>query len=296
MPAINMSDEDIKVLAIYLHDVVRTSRGQGSPPRESMPVTNTVVGDVATGKRYFDAKCSSCHSATGDLANIGNRMPDGKALQNLWVSGGSVGGRGRGRGTAPDRRTPTVTVTLPSGAVVQGILANIDDFNVIVLLQDGTIRTIRRDAQTKVDVKDPMAPHIAPLFLAPIVLQGQGVRSLDPAELLKPLGEEWLTHNGDYSGRRHSSLTQINQATVKNLTLAWFARFTSGTGPRLITGGRGAGDFPPGNVGFQSSALMVDGTIYISAPDNAWAVDARTGREIWVVGSFEIRVHKGGYA
>lgn len=122
---------------------------------------------------------------------------------------------------------------------------------------------------------------IASILIAPVLLHAQNVRSLDPAEILKPLGAEWLTHNGDYSGRRHSSLTQINQSTVKNLTLAWFARFTSGSGPRMITGGRGAGDFPPGSVSFKSSALMVDGVIYISSPDNAWAVDGSTGREIW---------------
>jgi alcohol dehydrogenase (cytochrome c) len=121
---------------------------------------------------------------------------------------------------------------------------------------------------------------MAPFVIAPAVLSGQG-KGLDPAEILKPLKDEWLTHNGDYSGRRHSLLTSINRETVKNLSLAWFSRFTSGDGPGTQTGGEGNGDFPAGNVTFKSTALMVDGTIYISSPDNAWAIDARTGRQLW---------------
>ncbi len=121
---------------------------------------------------------------------------------------------------------------------------------------------------------------IASLVVAPALLQGQGA-GLNPADILKPLADSWPTYNGDYSGRRHSSLTQINQSTVKNLTLAWYSRFTSGQGPNVQVGGEGDGNYPAGNVAFKSSALMVDGTIYISSPDNAWAIDARTGRQLW---------------
>src|SRR5207344_2124031 len=44
--------------------------------------------------------------------------------------------------------------------------------------------------------------------------QGHG-EGLDPAELLRPLSESWPTYSGDYSGRRYSALTQINQSNVK---------------------------------------------------------------------------------
>src|SRR5271154_3197296 len=53
---------------------------------------------------------------------------------------------------------------------------------------------------------------------------------LDPAVLNKPLGDSWPTYSGDYSGKRYSSLTQINQTNVKNLTLGWVSRLTSGAG------------------------------------------------------------------
>jgi cytochrome c oxidase cbb3-type subunit 3 len=163
MKAIDMSADDIKTLAIYIHDVVRTARNQGAPPREGVPVESILVGNAAAGKAYFDAKCSGCHSASADLQNIGNRFPDAKGLQNFWVSGGRVGGTGgrgrRGGGGAPDKLAQTATVTLPNGSTVQGPLVNIDDFVVTIARADGTLQTISRDARTKVDVKDPLDAH-----------------------------------------------------------------------------------------------------------------------------------------
>jgi alcohol dehydrogenase (cytochrome c) len=139
----------------------------------------------------------------------------------------------------------------------------------------------------------------ASLFASPVLLAGQG-RGLDPAKLLKPLADEWPTYNGDYSGKRYSALTQVNRLNVKHLTLAWTARLTGGTLPgaaggfgggrggggggfsNLIIGGEGTGDYPAGGPPtIKASALMVDGTLYLTAPDNGWAIDARDGRELW---------------
>src|SRR3954454_7849273 len=77
---------------------------------------------------------------------------------------------------------------------------------------------------------------VGSLCLCPVVLAAQG---LDPALLTKPLSTDWPTYSGDYSGKRYSSLTQINQSNVKNLTLAWVSRMTTGAGG--AGGGRGGG-------------------------------------------------------
>jgi len=165
MKAIDLSADDVKAVAVYIHDIVRTARGQGAPPGPGVPVTNNVVGDAEAGKADFASKCASCHSVTGDLQGIGNRMPDGKALQNFWVSGGVVGGAGRrgGRGggiPTPDARTPTVTVTLASGEKAQGSVVKIDDFIVTLMQADGTVRSFRRQGDApKVEVKDPLDAH-----------------------------------------------------------------------------------------------------------------------------------------
>jgi alcohol dehydrogenase (cytochrome c) len=132
----------------------------------------------------------------------------------------------------------------------------------------------------------------ASLLLASIALGGQG-KGLDPAQLLKPLADEWPTYSGDYTGRRYSALSAVNRLTVKTLTLAWVATvrpgpgggggFGGGGGARgVIIGGEGPGD-PSGasGSGIKGTPLMVDGTLYVTTPDNVWAMDARDGRELW---------------
>ena len=121
--------------------------------------------------------------------------------------------------------------------------------------------------------------------------QGGGVA---PADLLQPLKNDWPTYNGDYTGRRFSALKDINTLTVKNLSLAWSIRMTAGPTPAtgggrrpngppgtLIVGGEGTSDFAAGGGTIKASVLAVDGTLYFTMPDNAWAVDARDGHEIW---------------
>jgi alcohol dehydrogenase (cytochrome c) len=108
-------------------------------------------------------------------------------------------------------------------------------------------------------------------------------QALDPAQILKPLSDSWLTYSGDYSGKRYSALTQINQSNVKNLTLAWLTRLSAGPGNigtlQTIIGGEGAGEFA--GVTLKGAILQVNGILYVAAPDNAWAVDARDGHVMW---------------
>jgi alcohol dehydrogenase (cytochrome c) len=121
-------------------------------------------------------------------------------------------------------------------------------------------------------------------LLLPALLAAQ---QLEPTELLKKLGTtgDWATYGGDYTGRRYSSLTQLNQTTVKSLTLAWSSKLVAGTqgrrpGPGLIVSGIGTLE-ANALANIKGSPLQVDGIIYVSTPDNAWAMDARDGHEIW---------------
>src|SRR2546425_9510979 len=68
---------------------------------------------------------------------------------------------------------------------------------------------------------------LIPLCLPTGPLVGQG---LDPALLTKPATDAWPTYAGDYSQRRYSTLRQIDQTTVRHLTLAWVRRLTAGPG------------------------------------------------------------------
>ena len=98
-------------------------------------------------------------------------------------------------------------------------------------------------------------------------------QSLDPKLLLKPPTEAWPTYNGDYSGKRFSPLNQVNSTNISNLTLAWMYRINN-VGPQ-----RGVG-----NPEIKSTPLMVNGILYFTIPDHVWALDARTGEELWHYG------------
>ena len=109
---------------------------------------------------------------------------------------------------------------------------------------------------------------------------------LDPALLLKPATTAWPTYNGDYSGRRFSTLDQINQSNISQLKPAWVYKANVGETPGAIVGGEGkppaaGGERNAFGTSIKATPLMVDGILYFTTPDNTWAVDARTGKEIW---------------
>jgi len=92
------------------------------------------------------------------------------------------------------------------------------------------------------------------------LLQTIGTRGID-AGAVDPA--QWLTYSGDYSGRRHSSLTQITPSNVAQLTAAW--TFETGVAGK-----------------WEASPLVIGGVIYATGPNNtAWAIDPKTGQQIW---------------
>jgi alcohol dehydrogenase (cytochrome c) len=99
-------------------------------------------------------------------------------------------------------------------------------------------------------------------------VQGLCAQALDPAKLLQPPTDTWPTFNGDYSGRRYSPLKQVNATNVKSLGLAWaYHARTDGSNPF--------------GAQIKATPLEVNGVLYFTVPDHAWAIDAKTGRELW---------------
>jgi alcohol dehydrogenase (cytochrome c) len=100
------------------------------------------------------------------------------------------------------------------------------------------------------------------LVLGTLAVQAQGITSKDLLDgLANP--SRWLTYSGDYSGRRHSPLTQITPANAGQLSAQW--TFQTGVAGK-----------------FETTPIVVDGVLYATGPQNwAWAIDGRSGREIW---------------
>lgn len=157
-PAVNLPQTDTSAIADYIHSIQATMGAQGSPPgRNPVGLTyNVLVGDPKAGEAAFTKLCSSCHSVTGDLKGIGAKYDDPKTLQGNWVSGSAGGGGGRGGGGGGQQ----ATVTLANGQKLEGRLVRKDDFLVVLMLADGTRKSITRDnGVPKVDVKDPQEAH-----------------------------------------------------------------------------------------------------------------------------------------
>lgn len=73
---------------------------------------------------------------------------------------------------------------------------------------------------------------------------------------------DWTSYNGGYSGNRYSALEQINTSNVQRLAPKWV--FPIPAAPRL-----------------EATPVVVDGIMYVTTANEAYAVDASTGRQIW---------------
>ena len=76
----------------------------------------------------------------------------------------------------------------------------------------------------------------------------------------------WLMYSGDYTGRRHSPLTQVTPGNVSRLAAQWAFQADN------MVAGRG----------FEGTPLLIDGVLYVTGNNNtAWAINVRTGEQLW---------------
>jgi alcohol dehydrogenase (cytochrome c) len=86
---------------------------------------------------------------------------------------------------------------------------------------------------------------------------------VQPGHLLaSPISANWTSYNGDYSGRRFSSLDQITPVNISALRADWIFHI------------RGASDL-------EVTPAVFEGIMLVTAANDAYALDARTGRAIW---------------
>jgi cytochrome c oxidase cbb3-type subunit 3 len=153
MPPFNMTEAQIKDIAAFLRN-----RQQAAINRGAYEIQNILTGDAKRGEAYFHGagKCSTCHSATGDLKGIGRRY-EPVALQSRFL----YPAPGRNQPVVKPPAPTMVTVTPPSGPAVSGTLQYLDDFVVGLRDASGNYRSWARENGLKVDVRDPLAGHQA---------------------------------------------------------------------------------------------------------------------------------------
>jgi mono/diheme cytochrome c family protein len=132
---------------------------QGSAAYE---VKNVLTGDPKAGQAYFngEGRCHTCHSPTEDLAGYGRRYSP-VDIQQRFVFPAAHTGRGRG---ATPLKPVTVTVTMPDGEPVSGVLVSLDDFDVALRDAAGEYRSFARAPAMKIVRNDPYAAHVELLY------------------------------------------------------------------------------------------------------------------------------------
>ena len=143
MPKPNLTEAEIADIVAWLH--VQT---YFAGHRVTYAYQDVLTGNAKLGETYFNATCTRCHSATGDLKGIGARS-DAFTLQARWL---------QPRRTA--KSAVTVTVTLSSGQKISGTLDRVDDFNISLHDSSGAYHSIHREgAVPKVEITDPLRVH-----------------------------------------------------------------------------------------------------------------------------------------
>jgi alcohol dehydrogenase (cytochrome c) len=121
-----------------------------------------------------------------------------------------------------------------------------------------------------------MASALKPIVAVAIaaIMSGQPAGQsavINATDLLAGLNNpsRWLTYSGNYASHRHSPLTRITPDNVGDLEALW----TFQTG--VIAGGNAVNKF-------EATPIVIDGTLYVTGMhNNAWAVDGRTGKQLW---------------
>ena len=145
MPAFNFSEQETRSVIAFIRE--REAEAVAHPGgRRGVSVEDLQTGDAAAGKRYFEGAggCAKCHSPSGDLAGIASRH-EGLELEEQMLY--------------PSNVKNHVTVTLPSGEKVSGILAYRDEFTVAMRDASGVYRSWPA-SRVRYQVDAPVEAHV----------------------------------------------------------------------------------------------------------------------------------------
>jgi PQQ-dependent dehydrogenase (methanol/ethanol family) len=281
MPSSNVPDDEIRAIVAYLRAFVAAP-------------APAVRGDAANGQRIFSASCARCHRADGQGGALGPDLSRIGASRSRDLLAREI----RDASAAITPGYQPVTIVTKDGQRVRGARKNEDAYSIQIMdTRERLQGYVKADLREVINDKTSLMPDFKAdrlndsdlsdvlSYLGTLRGAPDGVQAFRPAEtadlkvrttvdgltsqdLLAGLKNptRWTMYSGDYTGKRHSPLTQITPQNVSRLTPQW--AFQADT----IATGRG----------FESTPLVIDGVIYLTgANGNAWAIDARTGRQFW---------------
>jgi alcohol dehydrogenase (cytochrome c) len=231
------------------------------------PASRLSAQSADPGRKEFESRCARCHGADGNGGEMGPaismRLPsfDDKQLTRLILDGVPAKG-------------------MPPNLVPEGEMLTLLKF----------LRSLERRADDLPAVRMKVQTTDGRLLEGRVL--GEGFDDLqlrtDDARvhLLRRAGDrfrpvtserDWPTYNGGPGGNRYTTLTQIDRTTVSRLAPRW--------------------TFPiPGASQLQVTPVVVDGIMYVTAPNECYALDAGSGRQIWRYRRERTQGVSGGWA
>jgi alcohol dehydrogenase (cytochrome c) len=222
--------------------------------------------------RLFELHCANCHGSDGRGAERGPDIVSSRRaatrsldeIQRIIRQGIPPGGmppttmapseveavarhlRKLADAAQEPRTFRHVRVRTGDGRTLEGLVQNESSFDLQLLTLDGSLATFSRDSVAEVsELGRKVMPELAPRDVPAVSLPG-----------------DWPSYNGDERGNRHTLLDQITPANVGGMRLKW--------------------TFPvPGSRNLKATPVVVGGIMYVTAPNEVYAIDAQTGREIW---------------
>jgi PQQ-dependent dehydrogenase (methanol/ethanol family) len=266
MPGFPLPPDDLQVLVRYIRSL---NTGAGTAP---------VPGDAKAGEAIFfgGGGCASCHAVRGrggsvgpDLSSVARklRLPDlQQALTDPSVSV-TVG-----YGMA--------SVQLNDGKTLEGFLRVQGSHDVVLETTDGKLhpladsdyKSVTPEKKTVMPAYQGTADQRRDLLAYLSTLSGPvGVGALKEASAATPQAEidrvvhpakgDWPNYNGTLDGNRNSGLDQINQQSVAKLAAQWV--------------------YVMNFNGLETTPVVVDGVMYVTANNQVDAISGVSGRQIW---------------
>ena len=185
------------------------------------------------GARQYAANCSGCHGADGKGGDKAVSVATTLSLMTLSDAElARILHDGTSEGMPP--------------------FAQIGDANIAAIVR--YLRSLEV-ASLPAAVQHPVISLVAAALLRQVDVKQR--------DLLQPrVAGNWISYNGDYTGRRFSGLTQVTPANVGRLAAQWVFHVRD-PGPLEVT------------------PVVVAGVMFVTSANDVYALDAKTGRRLW---------------
>ena len=277
MPAFQLPERELRELVAFFRSLL-------APAIES-----AVAGDSSAGEAFFFGKgnCSSCHMVKSrggplgpDLSALGVERTLPEIEQSLRAPDAHI---------APGFKL--VSARLRDGRVIRGFARNESNHDLQLQSLDGELRLLRRleiaelirettslmpEVKATPEEMRNLLAYLSRLSGVAAVSAESGpaaaFNSLPGAKesrggipfagIAVPKPGDWPTYHGQLSGNRHSPLRQIHAGNVTRLAPKWIFSI-------------------PNSRRLEVTPVVVDGAMYVTAANQAYALDAQSGRPIW---------------